>query len=104
MHNIMAVAINSTGSHMIVSNEGGHVLYINMSTETVIFKFRANRTVRAVQFSPDGKFIAICRDMDLQIQEIGKQSTSMYYPFHLSMTYKLSSETLNCVDWSGDGW
>ncbi|KAK6018898.1 WD domain, G-beta repeat protein [Ostertagia ostertagi] len=103
MHNIMAVAMNSTGSHMIVSNEGGHVLYINMSTETVIFKFRANRTVRSVQFSPDGKFIAICRDMDLQIQEIGKQSTSMYYPFHLSMTYKLSSETLNCVDWSGDG-
>ncbi|VDO26263.1 unnamed protein product [Haemonchus placei] len=103
LHNIMAVAMNSTGSHMIVSNEGGHVLYINTSTETVIFKFRANRTVRAVQFSPDGKFIAICRDMDLQIQEIGKQSMSMYYPFHLSKTYKLSSETLNCVDWSSDG-
>ncbi|KAK6026701.1 DEAD/DEAH box helicase [Ostertagia ostertagi] len=77
MHNIMAVAMNSTGSHMIVSNEGGHVLYINMSTETVIFQIRANRTVRSVQFSPDGKFIAICRDMDLQIQEIGKQSTSI---------------------------
>lgn len=88
---------------MIVSNEGGHVLYINTSTETVIFKFRANRTVKAVQFSPDGNFIAICRDMDLQIQEIGKQSVSMYYPFHLSRTYKLSTETLNCVDWSRDG-
>lgn len=42
--------------------------------------------------------------MDLQIQEIGKQSVSMYYPFHLSRTYKLSTETLNCVDWSRDGW
>uniref|UniRef100_A0A0K0CTN5 WD_REPEATS_REGION domain-containing protein n=1 Tax=Angiostrongylus cantonensis TaxID=6313 RepID=A0A0K0CTN5_ANGCA len=103
LHNIVSVAINNTGSHMIVSNEGGHVLYINISTETVIFKFRANRSVRAVQFSPDGNFIAICRDMDLQIQEIGKQSPSMYYPFYLSKTYHLSSETLNFVDWSNDG-
>ncbi|VDL84841.1 unnamed protein product [Nippostrongylus brasiliensis] len=103
IYNIVAVALNSTGSHMLVSNEGGHVLYINMSTETVIFKFRANRTVRALQFSPDRNFIAICRDMDLQIQEIGKQSASVYYPFHLSKTYKLSSDTLNCVAWSRDG-
>ncbi|VDL79300.1 unnamed protein product [Nippostrongylus brasiliensis] len=103
IYNIVAVALNSTGSHMLVSNEGGHVLYINMSTETVIFKFRANRTVRALQFSPDRNFIAICRDMDLQIQEIGKQSASVYYPFHLSKTYKLSSDTLNCVAWSSDG-
>lgn len=103
LHNIIAVTMNNTGSHMIVSNEGGHVLYINTSTEAVIFKFRANKIVRAVQFSPDGNFIAICRDMDLQIQEIGKQSTSMYYPFFLLKTYKLSSETLSCVDWSNDG-
>ncbi|KJH52858.1 WD domain, G-beta repeat protein, partial [Dictyocaulus viviparus] len=104
LHNITAMAINNTGSHMIVSNEGGHVLYINASSETVIFKFRANRTVRALQFSPDGNFIAICRDMDLQIQEIGRRSSSMYYPFYLYKTYKLSTETLYCVDWSSDGW
>ncbi|VDN35753.1 unnamed protein product [Cylicostephanus goldi] len=41
--------------------------------------------------------------MDLQIQEIAKQSTSMFYPFFLHKTYKLSSDTLNCVDWSSDG-
>ncbi|KAK6739639.1 hypothetical protein RB195_008250 [Necator americanus] len=103
MHNISAVTINNTGSHMVVSNEGGHVLYINTNTETVIFKFRANREVRAVKFSPDGNFIAICRGVDLQIQEIAKQSTSMFYPFFLHKTYKLSSDTLNCVDWSSDG-
>ncbi|KAK5970021.1 hypothetical protein GCK32_019334 [Trichostrongylus colubriformis] len=67
---------------MILLNEGGHVFYINTSAETVILKFRANRTVPAVQFSPDGKSAAICRDMDLQIQEVGKQSIPMYYPFY----------------------
>ncbi|VDM60532.1 unnamed protein product [Angiostrongylus costaricensis] len=89
LHNIMSVAINNTGSHMI---RFVYCLFRNFGPFPCY-----------LQFSPDGNFIAICRDMDLQIQEIGKQSPSMYYPFYLSKTYHLSSETLNCVDWSNDG-
>ncbi|CAI2348929.1 unnamed protein product [Caenorhabditis sp. 36 PRJEB53466] len=99
---IKSTAISPSGTHMLAADERGDVHYINLVTETKIFTFRSNRTIKSLQFSPDGKKIAVGRERDLQIQEIGRIEEQAFHPFHLMRTYKLSSEQLNCVDWSFD--
>ncbi|CAB3401985.1 unnamed protein product [Caenorhabditis bovis] len=80
----------------------GDVYYINMITNTVLHKFRASRIIKCLQFSPDATQLAICRDNDLQIHKLGVSGNQTFYPFSLSRTYKLSSDTLNSLDWSFD--
>ncbi|CAI5445765.1 unnamed protein product [Caenorhabditis angaria] len=97
-----SVAINPAGTHLAVSDERGDVHYINLITETVLYKFRAAKPVKSLNFSPDGKKIAICRENDLQLHDLGVSENQSFHPFSLNRTYKLSSEQLRCVNWSFD--
>ncbi|PAV91924.1 hypothetical protein WR25_06225 [Diploscapter pachys] len=103
LFNIVTISVSSKGTHFVVANEAGDVLYVNLHSENLLHKFRANRTIRALQFSPDDQMLAICRDFDLQIHKLNQMKCSVYRPLQLYMTYNLSTETLNCLDWSFDG-
>uniref|UniRef100_A0A8R1HXW2 WD_REPEATS_REGION domain-containing protein n=1 Tax=Caenorhabditis japonica TaxID=281687 RepID=A0A8R1HXW2_CAEJA len=81
---------------------GGDVHYINLITETNVYTFRAARKIKALKFSPDGKKLAIGRENDLQIHEIGRMDRQAFHPFCLMRTYKLSGEQINSIDWSDD--
>ena len=54
----------------------GDVLYVNLHSENLLHKFRANRTIRALQFSPDDQMLAICRDFDLQIHKLNQMKVN----------------------------
>ncbi|KAF8356521.1 hypothetical protein PRIPAC_91516 [Pristionchus pacificus] len=101
LYNITTMALNNTGSHLLVANEKGEILYVNMLTESIIFRFRAKRSVKGIQFSPDCKSVALTRGEDLQIHEIASFS-NLFSPLNLKKTYKISSEPLNCLSWSSD--
>ncbi|GMR41676.1 hypothetical protein PMAYCL1PPCAC_11871 [Pristionchus mayeri] len=101
LYNITTMAINNSGSHLLVANEKGEILYVNMITEAIVFRFRANRSVKSIQFSPDCKSVAMTRGEDLQIHQIAS-SSNIFSPLNLKTTYKVSTEQLTCLSWSSD--
>ncbi|GMS88534.1 hypothetical protein PENTCL1PPCAC_10709 [Pristionchus entomophagus] len=101
LYNITTMAINNSGSHLLIANEKGEILYVNMVTEAIVFRFRAKRSIKGIQFSPDCKSVAITRGEDLQIHEIAAFS-NLFSPLSLKTTYKISTEHLTCVSWSSD--
>ncbi|CAD6188182.1 unnamed protein product [Caenorhabditis auriculariae] len=101
-YSIYSVAINVSGTHMALADQKGQVHYINMRSETVLYKYSSCRKIKSLQFSPNGRMLAVCRDNDLQLFELSLTENQMFHPFSLFRTYKLSSESLNCVEWSSD--
>ncbi|GMT18851.1 hypothetical protein PFISCL1PPCAC_10148, partial [Pristionchus fissidentatus] len=101
LYNITTMAINRSGSHLLVANEKGEILYVNMITESIVFRFRAKRSIKGIQFSPDSKSVALTRGEDLQIHQIATYS-NLFSPLNLQKTYKVSNEPLTCLAWSSD--
>ena len=62
----------NSGQISLPEFSAGDVLYVNLHSENLLHKFRANRTIRALQFSPDDQMLAICRDFDLQIHKLNQ--------------------------------
>ncbi|CAL2029817.1 hypothetical protein CAEBREN_20318 [Caenorhabditis brenneri] len=99
--NIKQLTISPSGQHLLAADERGDVHVVHMVSETKVYTFRANKTVGALSFAPNATRVAICRDEDLQIHEMGRVR-DFTSPFILSRTYKLSKDQLNTVDWSDD--
>lgn len=99
--NIKRVSLSPSGRHLLASDERGDVHFVHLESEVKAHTFRANKTVGAVQWSPDSRRIAICREDSLQIHNRGPLYDGST-PFTLSRTYKLSKDQLNSVDWSSD--
>ncbi|CAI4230503.1 unnamed protein product [Auanema sp. JU1783] len=102
-HSIVSMALSDKGTHLTVATEHGEVYFINLLSDIILHTFHAHRTIKAMDFSPNGRLIAICRDNDLQIHEILRMENSILHPYALRRTYHLSSDTLNSLDWSADG-
>ncbi|MFH4977039.1 hypothetical protein AB6A40_003748 [Gnathostoma spinigerum] len=99
---IKVIALNPTGSHLFVVNEVGDGLYINLRTQTLLFRQRFNSSVGDVQFSPNGRHLAVCREGEVQIFSIADFRTQAFNPFILQKTFKISSESVRHLDWSYD--
>ncbi|KHN84752.1 Periodic tryptophan protein 2 -like protein, partial [Toxocara canis] len=100
--NIKVVALNPPGTHMFIVNEGGEGLYVNLSTQTVLYRHRFHRHVGDVKFSPDGRRIAACRDGDVQIFSVAGFQAYQFNPFVLQETYKVTASKVKHLDWSYD--
>lgn len=62
----------------------GDILFVNLETESVIYRFRATKLTRLASFSPCGKFLALSPDNDLQIQEV---NLTNFLPFFNQIVY-----------------
>ncbi|EFO84699.1 hypothetical protein CRE_03827 [Caenorhabditis remanei] len=101
--NIKKLSISPSGFHLLAADERGDVHFIHLLSEVKVYTFRSNRTIGAVQWSPDATKIATCRENDLQIHDTGSWfKNKTFNPFSLARTYKLSSEQLRSVSWSDD--
>lgn len=101
--NIKRVSVSPSGYHLLAADERGDVHFVHLLSEVKVYTFRSNKTIGAVQWSPDATRIATCRENDLQIHDTGTWfRNKTFNPFSLSRTYKLSSDQLKSVDWSDD--
>lgn len=101
--NIKKVSISPSGFHLLAADERGDVHFVHLLSEVKVYTFRSNKTIGAVQWSPDATRIATCRENDLQIHDTRTWfKNKSFNPFSLERTYKLSSELLKSVNWSDD--
>uniref|UniRef100_A0A0N5AL32 WD_REPEATS_REGION domain-containing protein n=1 Tax=Syphacia muris TaxID=451379 RepID=A0A0N5AL32_9BILA len=100
--NIRVIAIHPAGTHLFVVNEGGEGLYINVKTEIVLHRIRLFRKVCDAKFSPDGKYIAVCRDGDVQVYAVASSDPFKFSPFMLCETFKMTTSEVRHLCWSDD--
>lgn len=100
-YNYTAVALSPNGVILIAINEDGEADVISLLSKTVIHKFRYNRPVVAVKFSPNGKYFAITKENCVFVyQSPGSQKE--YNPSVLERIFKSSFDETTCIDWSSD--
>lgn len=100
-YNYVAIALSPTGTVLIAINEDGEADLISLISKTVIHKFRFNRPVVCVKFSPNGKFFALTKENAVFVY-LSPGVSRDYNPFVLERTFHASFDHTTSIDWSSD--
>lgn len=100
-YNYTSVALSPTGTVLIAINEDGEADLISLVSKSIIHKFRFNRPVVCVKFSPNGKFFALTKENAVFVY-LSPGTTRDYNPFVLERTFHASFDHTTCIDWSSD--
>ncbi|KAL3068399.1 hypothetical protein niasHT_030690 [Heterodera trifolii] len=101
--NITHFDINFAGTHAFVMTETGHGFYLNLFSDTVLHQQLFSERVRALKFSPDGRFIAIGVAGFVHVYSIVPFHRVQFNPFIRVNKFKHSADRVNSLDWSDDG-
>jgi periodic tryptophan protein 2 len=100
-YNYTAIALSPNSVILIAINEDGEADVISLLSKTVIHKFRFNRPILAVKFSPNGKFFAITKENSVFVYT-SPGSKREYNPFVLERVFHGFFDETTCLDWSSD--
>jgi periodic tryptophan protein 2 len=100
-YNYTAIALSPNGVILIAINEDGEADVISLLSKTVIHKFRFNRPILAVKFSPNGKFFALTKENSVFVYR-SPGSKREYNPFTLERVFHGFFDETTCLDWSSD--
>lgn len=60
--NFTGVDLSPNGTLLFAVDEEGEGLLISLTSRTVLHKYRFKRPVPCVRFSPDGNYLAVCKE------------------------------------------
>lgn len=60
--NYVTVDLSPNGCTLIAINEEGEAHMISLVSQTIVHRYRFKGKCRAIKFSPDGKYFAVCKD------------------------------------------
>lgn len=100
-YNYTSIALSPNGVILIAINEDGEADVISLLNKIVIHKFRFNRPVLAVKFSPNGEFFALTKENEVYVYR-SPGSKREYNPFVLERTFRGFFDETTCLDWSSD--
>ncbi|MCP9257542.1 hypothetical protein DINM_000890 [Dirofilaria immitis] len=100
--NIKLVAIHPSGIYAFLINEAGQAQYINLITQTILYRHHFRAQVNDVKFSTNGKRLAACRGGDVQVFLVTGIENFQLNPFMLLHTHKITAEKARNVEWSYD--
>jgi len=99
--NIVRIALSPDGSRLITVDERGHALLVNFFKMVVLCQFQFKSEVEDLQFSPNGKYIAVTKAMHLQVWR-APEAVTQFNPFHLLRTYTGHYDDITCISWTPD--
>uniref|UniRef100_A0A0R3RJZ7 WD_REPEATS_REGION domain-containing protein n=1 Tax=Elaeophora elaphi TaxID=1147741 RepID=A0A0R3RJZ7_9BILA len=100
--NIKLVTIHPSGIHAFLVNEAGQAQYVNLITQTVLYRHHFRARVSDVKFSMDGRRLAACRGGDVQVFLVAGIENFQLNPFMLLHTHKITAEKARNLEWSYD--
>lgn len=98
--NYTSLAISPNGVTLLAVNEEGEVHLISLISKTILRKLRTNRTIKSVQFSPDGKYFSITKESNVLVYRAPGPSSRDYGPFALERVLKGAFDETSCIAWS----
>lgn len=99
--NIARLCLSPNGSTLLSVDEEGHALIINLFKRVVLSEFQFRKEVRDLQFSPDGKYIAVTHGAHIQVWRAPALVTQ-FRPLLLHRTYTGHYDDVLCLAWSPD--
>lgn len=100
-YNYTSIALSPNGVVLIAINEDGEADVISLVSKSVIHKFRFNKPVVAVKFSPNGKYFALTKENSVFVYR-SPGTKREYNPFVLESAFHSSFDETTCIDWSSD--
>ena len=98
--NYTSLALSPNGVTLLAVNEEGEIHLISLISKTILRKLRTNRSVKHVQFSPDGKYFAITKESNVLVYRAPGPSSRDYGPFALERVLKGAYDDTTCLTWS----
>lgn len=99
---IDTLTVSPDGNLMLVIDEQGQALLVNLPRRIVLAAFNFREKVRSVQFSPTGKYFSVSFGKHVRIYKTpGLNKT--FSPFVLVREHYGHKEDVTCADWSSDG-
>ncbi|KAI8390883.1 WD40 repeat-like protein [Radiomyces spectabilis] len=99
--NIRCMALSPKATLLITVDEDGRALLINFPRRVILHHFNFKAEVRAIQFSPDGRYIAVTHGKQVQVWK-SPGFTREYAPFLLHNTYNGHYDDVLSIQWSSD--
>ncbi|OAX35682.1 WD40 repeat-like protein [Rhizopogon vinicolor AM-OR11-026] len=100
--NIAAIALSPDGNVLVSIDEDGRALLVNFKRGVVLHHFNFQKPVKDIQFSHDGKFIAVTHDSHVQVWRTPNHLVREFAPFVLHRTYTGHHDEVSSIRWSPD--
>jgi periodic tryptophan protein 2 len=119
--NIAAIALSPNGNILISVDEGestlcqlsspplmccndtdGRSLLVNFRRGIVLHHFNFKKPVNAIEFSPNGSFIAVTHESHVQVWKTPNHLVREFAPFNLHRTYTGHHDEVLSIVWSPD--
>lgn len=120
--NIAIIALNPSGNILISVDEGavksssvtfvythspqndtdGRALLVNFRRGIVLHHFNFKKPVNAIEFSPNGSFIAVTHESRVQVWKTPNHLVREFAPFNLHRTYTGHHDEVLSIEWSPD--
>jgi len=98
---ISRLALSPNGASLISVDEKGGALLVNFRKRVVLCQFQFKNPVADIQFSPDGKLIAVTNNQHIDLWKAPAMVTQ-FRPFHLIRTYTGHYDDVTCIRFSPD--
>ncbi|TEB34224.1 WD40 repeat-like protein [Coprinellus micaceus] len=100
--NIALIALSPDGNILITVDEDGRALLVNAKRGTVLHHFNFKQKVKAIKFSPNGKYIAVTHGSHVQVWCTPNHLVREFAPFNLHRTYTGHHDDVLSIEWSPD--
>ncbi|KAI0000839.1 WD40 repeat-like protein [Russula vinacea] len=100
--NIAALALSPNGTILITVDEDGRALLVNFRRGVVLHHFNFKKPVNAIEFSPNGSFIAVTHESHVQVWKTPNHLVREFAPFNLHRTYTGHHDEVLSIVWSPD--
>jgi periodic tryptophan protein 2 len=80
----------------------GRALLVNFRRGIVLHHFNFKKPVKAVEFSPNGSFIAVSHESHVQVWKTPNHLVREFAPFVLHRTYTGHHDDVLSIEWSPD--
>lgn len=90
------------GSPSVIPPADGRALLVNFRRGVVMHHFNFKKPVKAIKFSPDGKYIAVSHDSHVQVWRTPNHLIREFAPLELHRTYTGHHDEVVSIEWSPD--
>lgn len=99
--NICRIAVSPDGNFILAVDEKNRSQFINLHHRIVLHRITFKGKVSALQFSPNGQFIAVAIGKLVQIWR-SPGFRKEFFPFELVRTFADCDDRVTCLNWSPD--
>ncbi|EIN08367.1 WD repeat protein [Punctularia strigosozonata HHB-11173 SS5] len=100
--NISAIALSPDSNVLVSVDEDGRALLVNFKRGVVLHHFNFHKSVRAIVFSPDSKYIAVTHASHIQVWRTPNHLVREFAPFVLHRTYTGHHDDVLSIQWAPD--